>query len=208
MEEHGEDQPSDARMRGLGRPPALAIIAVAASLLIAQAAAHPQEEEDVVGTDWAMIFGCVLMFIGACRALQGLWWALKWMCSLAAPPALPAMPEEPVVEDEEPDESCSMGHSEEYDDEHVKISKPMDGEPSSSGLTRRSGSAEAMEHVASLELPASSSTSLVSASRTGTAVQSRKPNPWNDFQRKHRGKGWSADKMRAEYYKSKGDKLP
>lgn len=28
-------------------------------------------------------------------------------------------------------------------------------------------------------------------------------NPWNQFQHRHRGKGWSMDKMRAEYYKYK-----
>ena len=30
-------------------------------------------------------------------------------------------------------------------------------------------------------------------------------NPWNEFQHRHKGKGWSMDKMRAEYYKEKAE---
>ncbi len=44
-----------------------------------------------------------------------------------------------------------------------------------------------------------------------SAVQQEEPhaqeirNPWNQFQHRHKGKGWSMEKMRAEYYKEKAE---
>ena len=45
---------------------------------------------------------------------------------------------------------------------------------------------------------------VVQTSHHGGRKRSPSPtNPWNKFQKAHSGKGWSIEKMRAEYYKAK-----
>ena len=69
------------------------------------------------------------------------------------------------------------------------------------GMTRRSGVALAAESSSAAiggEMSEPRSVGRV----VSTAASSY--NPWNEFQRANRDKGWGSEKMRAEYYKMKG----
>lgn len=48
-----------------------------------------------------------------------------------------------------------------------------------------------------------SSQSMMPQSGSQQVVTQRPQNPWNHFQQQNRGQGWSSERMRAEYYKSK-----
>lgn len=196
-EEHGQ-----AGQATLPPPNGKALLAVIACVMIAQATAHDVKNQELTAFDGWMCVSFVLMLLGALRVAQWIAHAVgaMWgrMSSLTSAPSGETCAIV-VNADQQPDDGDSeVTNSEEYDAAHVAALASVEDAPSSSGMTQRSGK----QPAAASSSDALKSTS--SASRTGTNDEKgsrRKSNPWNEFQSRNKGKGWSSDRMRAEYFK-------
>lgn len=186
----------------VAKPPALALVALMASLLIAKATAQPdQEEEGEDVGDWWFVGGGVLMLLGCIHVAQWLWAAMMATMTSSGEEPVPV-----AANDDQPEEeTCIVVESDDESTGEIVSVAASRVDTTSSGMSKRSGDQHCSAASASDAGMGSDVVRAPTDPRSGVDVpkHQRKLNPWSEFQKAHKGKGWSNDKMRAEYFKVK-----
>lgn len=203
--------PDDRRVSqvalAMGAPMKAVLTTLVACAVLAQAEAQPQsqpgDESHVGDFDfWFFVGSVMLMMLGVVYAgqlmsagVQRLW---------ASSPCSESKGESPVIVVEKETES-------EDEDECGASSCAATAEAATSTRGTEGKVSEETESILKVvggqSMPQDSPThsSGMTASSSSQAISSRKRsvNPWNLFQQQNAGKGWAAEKMRAEYYRQR-----
>lgn len=177
----------------------MALFMMIASAALVEAEAQPQDDAPNQGDGMMLLAGAVvLMMLGVVYAVQMIYAGVRRPCA-----------------------STTVKSSEESwvlvveDDENESESSEPPQQADAQQLSMASSAAEGtMLNTVGKKTTVNQGVQCSSATRTSSDTtgpstmqpKPRKQNPWNKFQSQNAGKGWTSDKMRAEYFRQKKDK--